>query len=98
MIVYTLFSVCFRVFDSGRGFFVTPSDSVAIIAQYAEKVIPFFMKNKNGQGGIKGLARSMPTSMALDSVAKKLGKERAVCLCLQSLLVIVIIVFVFKYY
>lgn len=47
---------------------------MAIIAQYAEKVIPFFMKSKDGSGGIKGLARSMPTSMALDSVAKKLGK------------------------
>lgn len=60
---------------AGPGFFVTPSDSVAIIAQYAEKVIPFFMKGKDGSGGIKGLARSMPTSMALDSVAKKLGKS-----------------------
>ena len=60
---------------AGPGFFVTPSDSVAIIAMYAEKVIPFFMKNKDGSGGLKGVARSMPTSMALDSVAKKLGKS-----------------------
>ncbi|CDI74801.1 phosphoglucomutase/parafusin related protein 1, putative [Eimeria praecox] len=66
---------CDRNMILGPGFFVTPSDSVAIIAQYAEKVIPFFMKSKDGKGGIKGLARSMPTSMALDSVAKKLGKE-----------------------
>ncbi|XP_026193927.1 phosphoglucomutase, cytoplasmic [Cyclospora cayetanensis] len=66
---------CDRNMILGRGFFVTPSDSVAIIAQYAEKVIPFFMKNKDGTGGLKGLARSMPTSMALDSVAKKLGKD-----------------------
>ncbi|CDJ70347.1 phosphoglucomutase/parafusin related protein 1, putative [Eimeria necatrix] len=66
---------CDRNMILGPGFFVTPSDSVAIIAQYAEKVIPFFMKGKDGSGGIKGLARSMPTSMALDSVAKKLGKD-----------------------
>lgn len=66
---------CDRNMILGSGFFVTPSDSVAIIAQYAEKVIPFFMKGKDGSGGIKGLARSMPTSMALDSVAKKLGMD-----------------------
>ncbi|KAL8275757.1 hypothetical protein Esti_000320 [Eimeria stiedai] len=66
---------CDRNMILGRGFFVTPSDSVAIIAQYAERVIPFFMKNKDGSGGIKGLARSMPTSMALDAVAKKLGMD-----------------------
>eukprot|EP01069_Polyplicarium_translucidae_P003026 Polyplicarium_translucidae@DN2191_c0_g1_i1.p1 len=51
----------------GRGFFVTPSDSVAVIAAYAQQCIPYF------RGGLKGLARSMPTSMALDSVAKKLN-------------------------
>lgn len=50
----------------GRRFFVTPSDSVAIIAANAQEVIPYF------QGGIKGLARSMPTSGALDRVAEKL--------------------------
>lgn len=42
----------------GRGFFVTPSDSVAIIAAYAQQAIPYF------KGGIKGLARSMPTSVS----------------------------------
>ncbi|PSR93385.1 Phosphoglucomutase [Actinidia chinensis var. chinensis] len=51
----------------GRGFFVTPSDSVAIIAANAEEAIPYF------QGGPKGLARSMPTSGALDRVAQKLN-------------------------
>lgn len=51
----------------GRGFFVTPSDSVAMIAANAEVAIPY-LKN-----GLKGLARSMPTSGALDLVAKKLN-------------------------
>ena len=49
----------------GKGAFVTPSDSVAIIAHYAES-IPYFKK----QGGVKGLARSMPTSKAIDLVAQ----------------------------
>ncbi|KAF3433071.1 hypothetical protein FNV43_RR24173 [Rhamnella rubrinervis] len=51
----------------GRGFFVTPSDSVAIIAANAQEAIPYF------QSGPKGLARSMPTSGALDCVAEKLS-------------------------
>lgn len=51
----------------GSSFFVTPSDSLAIIAAYAD-VIPFF----RAQGGLKGVARSMPTSGAVDLVAKKL--------------------------
>ncbi|XP_021765219.1 phosphoglucomutase, chloroplastic-like [Chenopodium quinoa] len=50
----------------GRSFFVTPSDSVAIIAANALEAIPYF------RDGIKGLARSMPTSGALDRVAEKL--------------------------
>jgi len=53
----------------GKGAFVTPSDSVAIIADWAEKAIPYF------KGGIKGLARSMPTSGAIDIVAKEKGLE-----------------------
>ncbi|TFK48577.1 phosphoglucomutase [Heliocybe sulcata] len=53
----------------GKGAFVTPSDSVAIIADWADR-IPYFKK-----GGIKGLARSMPTSAAIDLVAKKKGLE-----------------------
>ncbi|TRM57936.1 hypothetical protein BD626DRAFT_560201 [Schizophyllum amplum] len=53
----------------GKGAFVTPSDSVAIIADWAES-IPYFKK-----GGVKGLARSMPTSKAIDLVAQKKGLE-----------------------
>lgn len=50
------------------GTFVNPSDSVAIIGDWATKAIPYFTKT-----GVKGLARSMPTSGAVDRVAKKLG-------------------------
>ncbi|WZZ89019.1 hypothetical protein YC2023_117598 [Brassica napus] len=50
----------------GNKFFVTPSDSVAIIAANAQEAIPYF------RAGPKGLARSMPTSGALDRVAEKL--------------------------
>nr|XP_031864501.1 uncharacterized protein CI109_000416 [Kwoniella shandongensis]KAA5531573.1 hypothetical protein CI109_000416 [Kwoniella shandongensis] len=53
----------------GAGAFVTPSDSVAIIADWAEKAIPYF------KSGVKGLARSMPTSGAIDIVAKAKGLE-----------------------
>ncbi|CAO3646624.1 unnamed protein product [Cunninghamella blakesleeana] len=54
----------------GKNAFVTPSDSVAIIAHYAKDAIPYFKEN-----GVHGLARSMPTSLALDLVAKKKGLE-----------------------
>ncbi|XP_061098308.1 phosphoglucomutase-1-like isoform X2 [Conger conger] len=47
-----------------QGFFVNPSDSVAVIAANLFS-IPYFQ-----QSGIRGLARSMPTSAALDNVAK----------------------------
>ncbi|ORY87961.1 hypothetical protein BCR37DRAFT_375934 [Protomyces lactucae-debilis] len=47
--------------------FVSPSDSVAVIAHHAD-FIPYFKKQ-----GVYGLARSMPTSGALDLVAKKKG-------------------------
>lgn len=53
----------------GKGFFVTPSDSVAVIAAKGVAAIPWFAK------GLKGVARSMPTAGALDQVAKKLGIE-----------------------
>ncbi|GJJ72295.1 phosphoglucomutase [Entomortierella parvispora] len=53
----------------GKGAFVTPSDSVAIIAAQAD-AIPYFRRT-----GVKGLARSMPTSTALDRVAAKKGFE-----------------------
>ncbi|CUM52379.1 uncharacterized protein AC631_03312 [Debaryomyces fabryi] len=51
----------------GAGTFVSPGDSVAIIAEYAD-AIPYFVRN-----GVHGLARSMPTSGALDLVAKDKG-------------------------
>lgn len=51
----------------GAGTFVSPGDSVAIIAEYAD-AIPYFARN-----GVHGLARSMPTSGALDLVAKGKG-------------------------
>ncbi|KAG8957383.1 Phosphoglucomutase-2 [Tulasnella sp. 419] len=53
----------------GKGAFVTPCDSVSIIADKADH-IPYFKK-----GGVKGLARSMPTSGAIDLVAKAKGFE-----------------------
>ena len=53
----------------GKGAFVNPSDSVAIIAHWSD-TIPYFKK-----GGVKGVARSMPTSKALDLVAQKKGFE-----------------------
>ncbi|KAJ2168208.1 hypothetical protein GGF45_005575, partial [Coemansia sp. RSA 551] len=49
--------------------FVTPSDSVAVIAHYAE-CIPYFKRT-----GVQGLARSMPTSCAIDRVAAAKGLE-----------------------
>ncbi|XP_033125929.1 phosphoglucomutase-1-like [Anneissia japonica] len=52
-----------------NGFFVNPSDSIAVIAANA-KCIPYFQKT-----GVKGLARSMPTSGALDRVAKGDGLQ-----------------------
>ncbi|SCW36744.1 alpha-D-glucose phosphate-specific phosphoglucomutase [Ancylobacter rudongensis] len=50
----------------GRGRFVTPSDSLAIIAANAH-LAPGY------KDGIAGIARSMPTSGAADRVAEKLG-------------------------
>lgn len=50
----------------GRGRFVTPSDSLAIIAANAT-VAPGY------QAGLAGIARSMPTSVAPDRVAEALG-------------------------
>ncbi|EPE09228.1 phosphoglucomutase 2 [Ophiostoma piceae UAMH 11346] len=51
----------------GAGAFVSPGDSLAIIAHHAN-LIPYFRKN-----GVFGLARSMPTSGAVDLVAKAKG-------------------------
>ena len=52
----------------GRQFFVTPSDSLAVLAANAHHV-PGYAK------GIRGIARSMPTSQAADRVAEKMGIE-----------------------
>eukprot|EP00760_Papus_ankaliazontas_P002394 PhM_4_TR10976/c0_g2_i1/m.32667/K01835/pgm; phosphoglucomutase len=51
----------------GSAFFVTPSDSLAIIAANAQAAIPFF------KDGVKAIARSMPTSAAADRVAAALN-------------------------
>ena len=50
----------------GRGFLVSPSDSLAVLATHARQV-PGYAK------GLAGVARSMPTSTAVDRVAKSLG-------------------------
>ena len=50
----------------GRGMFVTPSDSLAALAADAH-LAPGYAT------GLKGIARSMPTSQAADRVAAKLG-------------------------
>ncbi|GAV20544.1 phosphoglucomutase [Mariprofundus micogutta] len=50
----------------GNHFFVTPSDSLAVIAANAE-LIPGY------KAGIAGIARSMPTSGAADRVAEAMG-------------------------
>lgn len=50
----------------GRGMFVSPSDSLAIIAANAH-LAPAY------RNGLAGVARSMPTSGAVDRVAAKLG-------------------------
>ncbi len=50
----------------GKGIFITPSDSLAILAANAT-CAPGYSK------GLAGIARSMPTSAAADRVAEKLG-------------------------
>lgn len=50
----------------GRDCFVTPSDSLAILAANAHRVPGY-------AAGLKGIARSMPTSQAADRVAERLG-------------------------
>ncbi len=51
----------------GRNSFVSPGDSLAIITEHAQSVIPGF------RDGVTGVARSMPTSTAVDRVAADLG-------------------------
>ena len=50
----------------GRGFAVSPSDSLALLAANAH-LAPAY------KGGLAGVARSMPTSRAVDRVAERLG-------------------------
>jgi len=50
----------------GRGIYVSPSDSLAVLAANAH-LAPGY------EGGLKGVARSMPTSAAADRVADALG-------------------------
>ncbi|SEB81392.1 alpha-D-glucose phosphate-specific phosphoglucomutase [Rhodobacter sp. 24-YEA-8] len=52
----------------GRGIYVSPSDSLAVLAANAHLA-------KGYKAGLKGVARSMPTSGAVDRVAKHLGIE-----------------------
>ncbi|SMX23238.1 alpha-D-glucose phosphate-specific phosphoglucomutase [Boseongicola aestuarii] len=52
----------------GRGIYVTPSDSLAVLAANAQ-LAPGYA------GGLAGVARSMPTSRAVDLVAQAKGLE-----------------------
>ena len=51
----------------GRNFYVSPGDSLAVIAEQAPAFIPGY------RSGLAGVARSMPTSTAVDRVALSLG-------------------------
>jgi len=53
----------------GRGIYVSPSDSLAVLAANAHLAPGYEM-------GLKGVARSMPTSAAADRVAEALGIAR----------------------
>ena len=55
-----------RNFIHAKGLYITPSDSLAVLAANAT-LAPGYA------GGLKGVARSMPTSAAVDRVAEKLG-------------------------
>jgi phosphoglucomutase len=50
----------------GRNFVVSPSDSLALLAEHARRVPAY-------RSGLAGVARSMPTSTAADRVAASLG-------------------------
>ena len=50
----------------GRNFVVSPSDSLALLTAHARKIPGY-------AGGLAGVARSMPTSCAVDRVAQALG-------------------------
>ncbi len=53
----------------GRGIYVSPSDSLAVLAANAHLA-------RGYRAGLKGVARSMPTSAAVDRVADALGIGR----------------------
>lgn len=59
-----------------NAFFVTPSDSLAVIANNLE-CIPYFQKN-----GVHGFARSMPTGAAVD----RYSLVKTIVICLNVLL------------
>jgi phosphoglucomutase len=50
----------------GRGFVVSPSDSLAVLAAHLHRLPGY-------RHGLAGVARSMPTSTAVDRVAKAMG-------------------------
>ncbi len=52
----------------GRGLFISPGDSLAMLAAHLDKLPGY-------KSGLKGLARSMPTCRAVDVVAKALKVE-----------------------
>ncbi len=52
----------------GRETYVSPSDSLAVLAAHADCAPGY-------QGGLSGVARSMPTSQAVDRVAAKKGLD-----------------------
>jgi len=52
----------------GRGLFISPGDSLAMLAAHLDKLPGY-------KTGLKGLARSMPTCRAVDGVAKALKVE-----------------------
>ncbi len=52
----------------GRGIFISPGDSLAMLAEHLDKLPGY-------RDGLKGLARSMPTCRAVDHVAKALKVE-----------------------
>jgi phosphoglucomutase len=53
----------------GDGVFVTPSDSLAVLSAHVGTAVPWFAS----KGGLRAIARSMPTSRAADVVASELG-------------------------
>lgn len=55
----------------GSGVFVSPSDSLAVMAAHLGAAVPWFRR----AGGVKAIARSMPTSRAVDAVAAARGIE-----------------------